>query len=493
MSAPIRVAIRADAGAALGMGHFARVSAVADALAVGDDVETLLVTNPEGTAHALAYFPAGTKVVTLNPDEIDAEGSISALDRLGWRPDVILLDQYGSVPQWEAEVAKADARLVVLDDLDAAEMADVIVRPHGGARPENGGILLGGPLYLPLSRHVIRLAKERNPGNNSRPRINICFGGSDPTGETGKAVQAVAKLEQFDIDLVLGPGTQLDSMLGDAVAQLPHVCLHRGLSQAKLAELMIEADIALGAGGVMLWERLCLGIPSLVVSTASNQLPQIDTMIAAAAIRYLGHHSDVSPDIIAEEILSLAADKAQCSAFIDAGRKLVDGRGSLRLAAWVRALALNWRDVQAGDAKDLLDWRTDERNWQHNWGDSDQPEFAAHRAWLGNRIADPECVFRIMMRGNDPVGVVRFDLSDGGISAYLSIYLVPAWHGQRIGLPVYYAAERALRQSHPAVTRIVSRIHKANAASERLHRDAGFEVWPSDERTDWLDAVKLLG
>ena len=149
--------------------------------------------------------------------------------------------------------------------------------------------------------------------------------------------------------------------------------------------------------------------------------------------------------------------------------------------------------ISGRSAQDLLDWRTDDRNWQHNWDGSEKPAFDAHVAWLSGRLADPNCIFRILTLDDDPVGVVRFDLSDCGAAAYLSIYLVPAWHGQRIGLPVYYAAERALRQSHPAVTRIVSRIHKANAASERLHRDAGFEVWASYERTDWLDAVKLLG
>ena len=97
-----------------------------------------------------------------------------------------------------------------------------------------------------------------------------------------------------------------------------------------------------------------------------------------------------------------------------------------------------------------------------------------------------------MALGDDPVGVVRFDLGDAGSSAYLSIYLVPAWHGRKMGLTVYLAAERALRRSHPAVRQIVSRIHRDNKASERLHRDAGFDVVPSKDREDWLDAQKPI-
>ncbi len=493
MSAPIKVAIRADAGAKIGMGHFGRASAVARALAASGDTEIVLVTTITGASHAGAFFPDQTKILVLSPEEGDPALAMQILRRQIPHPDVLLLDQYGAVAQWEVECAKSETNLVVLDDLDAARDADIIVRPHGVTAGGNGNIVLAGPAYLPLSDHVVQLAHGTQPNSQKRPRLNICFGGSDPTGETAKALEAVANLDQLDVDVVIGPGAQIDPALVDATARLPHIKLHRQPSQKELAALMATADLALGAGGVMLWERLCLGIPSLVIATAENQLPQIESMLSVGAVRYLGYHSELDAASIVEGILALADDEALRQKLSDLGPKIVDGRGALRLAAWIKALALEFRDVQAEDAQDLLDWRTDDRNWQHNWDGSEKPAFDAHVAWLSGRLADPNCIFRILTLDDDPVGVVRFDLSDCGAAAYLSIYLVPAWHGQRIGLPVYYAAERALRQSHPAVTRIVSRIHKANAASERLHRDAGFEVWASYERTDWLDAVKLLG
>ena len=38
-----------------------------------------------------------------------------------------------------------------------------------------------------------------------------------------------------------------------------------------MAELMLNADLAIGAGGATTWERCCLGLPSLVFVTAKNQ------------------------------------------------------------------------------------------------------------------------------------------------------------------------------------------------------------------------------
>jgi UDP-2,4-diacetamido-2,4,6-trideoxy-beta-L-altropyranose hydrolase len=493
MSAPIRVAIRADAGAALGTGHYARACAVADALSPAGGTEIMLVTGQEGAALVPAYFASDVPVLALAPADTGPAGTMRALGQMGWAPDVIYLDQYGRVPEWEAQAAEAGVRLLVLDDLDAATRADVIVRPHGGEADGQDAIVLRGPAYLPLSRHITSLAaRERSRSDASNLRLSVCFGGSDPTGETGKALQALANLSGLEVDVVIGPGASVDPTLTDAAEHMTHITLHRAPSQERLAELMSGADLALGAGGVMLWERLCLGVPSLVISVAQNQRPQIDTMTAAGAIRFVGDHAKVTPETIAQAVTALAADEPARHALARAGRELVDGRGALRLAAWMRALALGARDVELDDAEDLLNWRTDDRNWQHNWEKAEKPDFSAHMAWLDAKLADPDCVFRILTRGNEPVGVVRFDLGNAGNSAYMSIYLVPAWHGQKMGLAVYLAAERALRRSHPNVRQIVSRIHRDNSTSERLHRDAGFDVVPSKDREDWFDARKLI-
>ncbi|WP_422342902.1 GNAT family N-acetyltransferase [Parasphingorhabdus sp.] len=492
MSEPIKVAIRADAGPLVGTGHFARTAAVADILSTGGDTEMVLLTNAEGAALADRYFPADTRVVSLAQNECRPEEAMRALNKYEWVPDVVILDQYGSVQEWETLAASTGTRLMVFDDFDIATRADIIVRPHRGRVSGRETNVLRGPAYLPLSRHITKLAQSPSQNRSSRLRLNICFGGSDPTGETEKALEAIADLEALDVDVVIGPGAKIAPLLIEAAEQMPHVTLYRAPNQKQLAELIFAADLALGAGGVMLWERLCLGVPSLVISIAQNQQAQIDAMINAGAIRFLGEHDRVTPATIACAVNALATDKAGCKAIAEAGRNLVDGRGASRLVSWIRALALAIREVKTDDASDLLNWRTDDRNWQHNFANSEKPDFDAHMGWFSKKLADPNCVFRIAMRGTNPVGVVRFDINSDDNSAYLSIYLVPEWHGRKMGLPVYLAAERELRRCRPNVDKIISRIHSANTASERLHRDAGFEVSVSRDRADWLDAWKLL-
>lgn len=489
MSARIRVVIRADAGQAIGTGHFARASAVADALLASGNVDVVLATGTEGAELAPAYFSPQVTVITLGPHYTDPAATMQALREHGCIPSAILLDQYGEVPEWERQAANDDIGLLVIDDLDVAERADIIIRPHGGPAGNGTTKILRGPTYVPLSSHITACERAQNSG--VRLRLNVCFGGSDPTGETAKAIAALASLPQIDADVVIGPRANIDPEVIEAAQSMPHVKLHHAPSQAELAQLMASADLALGAGGVMLWERMYLGVPSLVISVADNQNAQIDSMVDAEVIELLGGHLSVTPQLIISAIMELAADPTGRKSLAEKGRQLVDGHGARRIAAWLRALTLNVRPVVQDDAADLLAWRKHEANWRHNWNNADPPTFPEHEKWLAGKLSDPSCHFSIIECRGEPVGVVRFDLNQED-SAYLSIYLVPSAHGKKLGLPVLFAAELELCRRHPEAKRINSHIHRENPASERLHMLAGFQIQPTPDRPDWLDAVKEL-
>jgi UDP-2,4-diacetamido-2,4,6-trideoxy-beta-L-altropyranose hydrolase len=60
--------------------------------------------------------------------------------------------------------------------------------------------------------------------------------------------------------------------------------------QPALADLMSACSVAASAGGVTLWERLCVGLPGVVVSLADNQVPSCRALADAGLIDYLGRH-----------------------------------------------------------------------------------------------------------------------------------------------------------------------------------------------------------
>ena len=50
---------------------------------------------------------------------------------------------------------------------------------------------------------------------------------------------------------------------------------------------MINADLAIGSGGVNTWERMCLGIPSLIISFADNHKIILHDLVQHGFINYL--------------------------------------------------------------------------------------------------------------------------------------------------------------------------------------------------------------
>ena len=109
------------------------------------------------------------------------------------------------------------------------------------------------------------------------------------TTSRGAALAALADpaLVHLKVDLVVGANNPHRDRLADRVAGRPGAALHG--PRPHLADLMSEADLAIGAGGATTWERCCLGLPSLVVSIAENQRPACAALAVAGVIQYLGH------------------------------------------------------------------------------------------------------------------------------------------------------------------------------------------------------------
>lgn len=97
-----------------------------------------------------------------------------------------------------------------------------------------------------------------------------------------------------------------------------------------LADLLAEADLAIGAGGTTTWERCCLGLPSLVVSIAENQRPACKALAAAGVIAYLGHQDGMTTERLRDAIQTLLDDAQQRQRLSAAGAALVYGSGARR-------------------------------------------------------------------------------------------------------------------------------------------------------------------
>ncbi|MCJ8190775.1 PseG/SpsG family protein [Sphingomicrobium aestuariivivum] len=335
MSGATSIAIRADAGRALGTGHFARAAALVEALRRDPGVEVTLLTARDSEPFLGAFFGDDLPVVLV--DDAAPDQALELLLHEAGHVSALCLDHYDDVGGWEVAARTAGMPLMVIDDLDQARQADRVVRLHEAGPGE--GRWLRGPAFAPLSPTIRALAPVDRETAGTPVRVNVCFGGTDPTGETAKAVAALRDMDGVAVDLVIGPGTRLEDRDLEAARRADHVRLHHAPDKARLAGLLARADLALGAGGVMLWERACLGLPSLVVEVADNQHAQVMLAERAGAIRFLGTHEEVEADAMHRAIGALVGDAAARRDMARQAAAMVDGKGAERLAATLVALA----------------------------------------------------------------------------------------------------------------------------------------------------------
>ncbi len=371
MSESRTIAFRTDASLAIGSGHVMRCLTLAEALkAQGAECQFLCREHPGHLidlieargfrVHRLAAsaWPASDSIRSQTPNAKpchtdpphahwlgaswaqDAEACQSLLAALA--PDWLVVDHYALDARWEHEVARVVGRIMVVDDLsDRDHQADILldqnVLNHEGedryrVRVNSECKLLLGPNYALLGQEYTFLAQALPERDGHVSRILIFVGGSDPHHLTEQYLKALSapEFQQLQVDVVIGKNHPNPDSVAEIVSQRDTTRLYSGLPS--LAALMVRADLMLGAGGTTNWERMCLGLNSIVVSVARNQ-DEINRELAdQALIHFLGKAESISVDNIQATVRFVLDNSSYNCTQSKAIRKVVDGCGTKRVA-----------------------------------------------------------------------------------------------------------------------------------------------------------------
>lgn len=349
----MQVAFRTDASAQIGSGHAIRCLTLADALKKRG-AQTIFVSRVLPPALKAQIGDRGHEVLILEerqavpgcgdlahsgwlgvPQEIDADDTRRAL---GESPlDWLIVDHYALDERWEAALRTATARLMVIDDLaDRPHDCDLLLDQNFRETYEGryqglvpGGCALKlGPHFALLQDDYARLRAEARPRESLR-RVLIYFGGGNTGGLATLALGAARAAEHpgLMIDVVCPTDPQERRELEEIAAGQANTTLHSALPT--LAPLMLSADLAIGAVGATSWERLCLGLPAITVTLASNQIGVAQELQKAGLIQWLGDGDQVRADDISAAIGDAAKDIRHRS---KGCMTACDGRGTGRIA-----------------------------------------------------------------------------------------------------------------------------------------------------------------
>lgn len=320
--------LRVDASDQLGMGHFMRGLALAQAwrLVTGGRVHCLSAELPPAARARLAR----DGIALMAP-------SAGAALQGAW---LVIDGRHFSVAEVAALAAGA-TRSLVIDDHGALARypVDLVVNPnlYGEDRLYAGRVapgcrLLCGSRYALLRPEIIAARGARVAGPT---RLLVTLGGSDPHGLSGRL--AVALLRAADpaatITVVIGPAATPPDL--GPLSALESKRLRVLRQPDDWPAIMAQSDVALSAAGTTLLELAALGVPGLWVSNNAGEVDAARRAEAEGFGRYLGP-VETAEGRIAEALAEVLARRAAMAA---AGRHLVDGEGAARVVATMLEIA----------------------------------------------------------------------------------------------------------------------------------------------------------
>ena len=136
------------------------------------------------------------------------------------------------------------------------------------------------------------------------------FGAGDRYNLTGRSIAAFLQLQrtEIEVDVVVVADSPHLGSIRQQVAGHKGMHLHVGLPT--LAPLMAAADLAIGACGATSWERLCLGLPSLIVTLADNQRQVAACLHAEGMVHWIGDNADADQPAIARALAGMLCSAA---------------------------------------------------------------------------------------------------------------------------------------------------------------------------------------
>ncbi len=494
------IAFRVDATSQIGTGHFMRCLTLADALRKSD-AQIRFVSrglpaylNDMLKARSIELVPLGSADTEEGGGDLahsnwlgtsqvqDASDSAEALADRKW--DWLVVDHYALDARWESAMRGSAGKIMAIDDLadrphdcdlllDQNLVADMAHR-YDGKTPDHCGRMLG-PEYALLQPQYAELHPRVPPREGPVRRVLVYFGGADTDNLTGKAVAAFIRLGRADImlDVVINPVSPHAPSLRQQASGCAQIVLRDGLPS--LAPLMVQADLALGAGGATSWERCCLGLPTLVITLAENQKPIAAELDRLGLINWLGHKDQVDDAGLAQA-LKKVFDAGLSPEWSEHCQRQVDGWGVKRVAGILMLNAqtkLKARLARLDDEPLILQWANDPLVRQNAFA-SEAIDSTTHRTWFRKRLRDPEHCRLYVVETTDegfPVGQVRFERS--GEAWEIGYALDARARGRSLGKSLLQTAMLALRASTGEAL-LFGRVKDANGPSHRVFESLGF-------------------
>ncbi|MDP6721588.1 MAG: UDP-2,4-diacetamido-2,4,6-trideoxy-beta-L-altropyranose hydrolase, partial [Pirellulaceae bacterium] len=451
--------LRADGSTSIGLGHLIRsLTLLQEFHRRGWRV--LLATRceyPNGIfdIHPIRELLTGTEVIPVsgNGDLTQAELSSATGEATA---DLLIVDHYELDREFESGFADTVNLRLVIDDLaDRPHDCEILVDSapgrniddYQGSVGPDCQILLGGQFSILRPQFAANRARSLARRRSDINKILVAPGATDTSNIAVPILRALSELRRggysFAVTVVLSSLAYSCAAVRDILADTPDWELL--VDRNDVAEILIETDLAIGTFGSSCWERACLGVPSIAVVAADNQLTIARDFEASGAAFTITMDENI-PSRVSELVTELALEPNGMSGMSASAAVLCDGVGCSRIADAVEKLigekrlrsdrdtpSLALRPIQVEDCERLFRWQCapETRRFARNAAPPSWPE---HCRWFESRLKDGDSQSMIVEAERTPVGTVRLDPIEDGSAQEISIALAPEHFGKGIAL-----------------------------------------------------------
>ena len=354
--------IRADGNTEIGMGHVMRCLSIAEAVAEMDgQPKPVFLTADEGCCHLIS--DRGFQSIVLNTDYRDMMSELPQLAKLlDKENDIILVDSYQVSEEYYMALGQL-AKVACLEDMGEPYPVDLLInyniygtqleanyqKQSGDDRESTchdrhpGQVLLGVE-YMPL-RKAFQLP-SKYVVKDKVTDVTITTGGSDPCFAAGALMDTF--LSDSDLSdqkihwhVISGPFNSFAQQLKSRYQTCDNVTVHENVKDMR--SLLLKSDIVLSATGSTIYEVSSLGIPMIVFYFAENQRQGAEALEQMTDIVNAGCFALDAGAVTAKAVAAMkkcVSQKDYRSLLHEQERQLIDGKGALRIARHLLALAL---------------------------------------------------------------------------------------------------------------------------------------------------------
>jgi len=295
-------------------------------------------------------FESYTLDTPVSWDENDLKDAVTLASRQQCRVVVVDSDHEGA--HYLQELRRAGLFVCAIEDFAPHPFpCQLVVNGDAHARQVSYQSTSGdtrwllGPEYSLLRPEFWHVAPRMVRGEVRN--ILVMLGGADPYNLMPSILEAVDRLPgSFTLTAVIGPFFEHRAEVESAVQRAGHPArvIH---SPDAVRDLMVEADLAVSAGGQTLYELARVGCPAVSIQISANQEGQSQVFHDAGFIRAVGRVDDPGiVDTIGEAVRDLLHDAGARASMGTAGQRMIDGQGALRVARSILSEAQGARECK---------------------------------------------------------------------------------------------------------------------------------------------------